>query len=102
MNKHQYSLYEAKLFSKFPGKTTAFARFLRNKGYLKSRNRAHEEYIRHGWFDHKERIIIGRANKKVIQIQLIITERGIGFLKWLVQNHSEEINEKRIMYGQYK
>jgi hypothetical protein len=95
MNRHQYTLYEAKIFAKFPGKTKSFSSFLRRKGYIINKHRAHGAYIIQGWFEHLEKTITTKNGRQKKVTELVVTERGIGFLQWLVANHIDEIRGKR-------
>ena len=95
MNRHHYTLYEAKLFAKFPGKTKSFSSFLRRKGYIINKHRAYGEYIKQGWFKHLDKVITTTSGRQKKVTELVVTERGIGFLQWLVANHIDEIREKR-------
>ena len=91
MNRYQYSLLDAKLFSKFPGTLKGFARYLRKEGYLKHKNEAYDEYVRHGWFSYVYRKNKTKSGQVVKKPLLIVTEKGIGLLQWLVASKLEEL-----------
>jgi hypothetical protein len=99
LRKNEYTLYEAKLFSKFPGSMKQFLKFLKERKILISRRRIPDEFVRYGWFtylDYESKYQYYQPKKSRERVrEFAVTERGIDMIKWLVNNHIDELKLKK-------
>lgn len=85
----------------FPGGKRAYFRFLNSKSVL-IKERAHEVLVEQKYFFYEKEVDINQYGKVVTRKKLFATQKGLDFLKKLVETSMPQIKRNIERNGQYK